>query len=165
MKAKTKYILGVSALILGGYSAAYQYDHVERFDNEKTVYVAPTPQQIALTDYFQRKGSPHPERMATAVLETKKPRLLAAIASVESGGKETAKNRKSGAKGAFQVKERHWGRVKHDAVEQALQADRILDDLYDESDGNLKRTLNKYGGDTRGHYAKMVLAELQNVPR
>ena len=128
-------------------------------------YIPEPSAHYDLADYFQRKGSPHPERMATAVLETKKPRLLAAIAAVESQGKESAKNRKSGAKGAFQVKSKFHGRVSKDAVEQALQADRILDDLYDEKDGNLRKALNAYGGDTRGKYAKQVLAELQNVPR
>jgi len=154
-------VLLVIGLIIAGMNLDYQTE----VQCEKTVQIAPTPQQAALTDYFRRAGSPHPERMATAVLETDKPRLLSAIAKVESGGKETAYNKKSRAKGAFQVKERHWGKVRPSAVEQALQADRILNDLYDEKDGNLRKALNAYGGDTKGRYAKMVLAELQQVPQ
>lgn len=152
-------ISAISALIIGAYAVSIE-------EQQKEIGYVPEPSKwYELTDYFQRKGSPHPERMATAVLETQKPRLLAAIATVESNGKETAKNKRSGAKGAFQVKEKHWGRVKHDVVEQALQADRILNDLYDEKDGNLRKTLNAYGGDTKGRYAVAVLKELESVPR
>lgn len=156
-------LLLIAALIAGGMTVDYRTN----VKIDSTPIVIPEPaKHMELADYFDRKGSPHPERMATAVLETKKPRLLAAIAAVESsGGKETAVNKRSKAKGAFQVKQKHWGRVPNDVVEQALQADRILNDLYDENDGNLRKTLNAYGGSKDGKYARLVLSELQNVPR
>ena len=152
-------IAAVSALIIGAYAASIE-------EQQHEIGYIPEPSKwYELADYFSRKGSPHPERMATAVLETQKPRLLAAIATVESNGKETAYNKSSKAKGAFQVKSKHWGRVGHDVVEQALQADRILNDLYDEKDRNLRKTLNAYGGDTKGRYAVAVLKELESVPK
>lgn len=138
----------------------------EEIRHEKAGQDITTARQIELADYFQRKGSPHPERMATAVLETKKPRLLAAVAVVESQGKTTAYNRKSKAKGAFQVKEKYWGKVNRDVVQQALQADRILDELYNANNGDIKKTLNAYGGDkTKKQYANLILKELENVPK
>lgn len=106
--------------------------------------------------------------MAHAVLTTKSPRLMSAIAKVESNGNPSL--RRTGYKhkhsGAFQVNPKHWGEVSHDAIEQALQAENILEVLVKEHNGNIKKALNAYGGDrTRRTYAKNILAELENVPR
>ena len=117
----------------------------------------------SFTAYFERNGSKTPEQMAEAVLATKSPRLLAAIAKVESNGNATAKHKVSKAKGAFQVKERFWGKVSKDPVEQALQAEAILTELTETMP--IKKALNVYGGDSKGRYAKTVLAELMEVPR
>ena len=90
---------------------------------------------------------------------------MAAVAAVESGGKVNAINKHSKARGAFQVKEKYHGRVRiHQGAEvaQALQSERILADLIEEK-GTLKKALNAYGGSS--DYARVVLAELQNVPR
>jgi hypothetical protein len=117
------------------------------------------------TSYFQGKGSKNPEVMANAILKTRSPRLMASIASVESGGNPTI--RRAGYKnrhdGAFQVNPRYHGAVSHNAVEQALQAERILEELTGEKN-NIRLALNAYGGDTKGHYANKVLAELTKVP-
>jgi hypothetical protein len=120
-----------------------------------------------LVAYFARKGSPEPERMADAVTRTNSPRLLAAVAIVETGGNSKTKN--SGYKkrhhGAFQVNPRHWGEVSQDPVKQALQAEAILEELVEEK-GSLRKGLSAYGGDkTRNIYANLILKELQEVPR
>lgn len=114
--------------------------------------------------YFEKAGSKHPEEMAHAVLKTKNPRLLAAVAKVESGGNH--KIVKSGYRhrhsGAFQVNPKEWGRVPKDAVGQALQAERILEDLQETMP--LKKALAMYGGDSTGKYSRKILAELTRVP-
>lgn len=120
--------------------------------------------QAAMTQYFKKNGSKTPEQMALAVLSTKNPRLMAAIAKVESNGNPQI--RRAGYKkrhdGAFQVNGRIHGRVSHDVVEQALQSERILTELTAEY--GIKKALSVYGGDSTSRYQKTVLAELVNVP-
>lgn len=119
----------------------------------------------AMSRYFEKKGNPTPQRMATAVLETTRPRLMASIAVRESHGNPKAVGDGGKSRGAFQVQGRHHGRVSNDPIEQALQSERILDELIAENNGNLKKALSAYNGErTRKVYAKNVLAELVNVP-
>lgn len=121
-------------------------------------------------EYFQKSGSPKPEIMAKAVISTKKPRLMAAIAVVETKGDPS--KRYTGYKkrhhGAWQVNPNDWGPVSHEALAQALQAEDALNTFKKSSKGNLKVALNKYGGETnpeRGEYADKILAELTAVPK
>jgi len=120
-----------------------------------------------LTEYFKKKGSPEPEVMADAVLQTRNPRLLAAVAVKESTGNYRIRNAgyKNRHHGAFQVNPRDWGKVSTDPIDQALQAEGILRELVEEK-GTITAALNQYGGDkTHKRYAKNILAELQEVPR
>jgi len=92
---------------------------------------------------------------------------MAAVAAIESNGKVNAVNKHSKASGAFQVKEKYHGKVPtHQGAEvvQALQSERILSELLEEK-RTLRKALNAYGGSSDGDYARLVLAELQNVPR
>lgn len=82
--------------------------------------------QIKYEDVFKTNGSTHPEAMAKAVLATKKPKLMAAIAIKESNGNPNAVGDSGASKGAFQVQSKHWGPVPTNAVDQALQSERIL---------------------------------------
>lgn len=120
--------------------------------------------KAALTNYFKKNGSKTPEEMANALLKTRSPRLLSAIAKVETGGNPTVM--RSGFRkqhdGAFQVNPKYWGKVPKDAVGQALQAETILQELVDEYP--IKTALSKYGGDSTSKYQKRVLAELTRVP-
>ena len=120
--------------------------------------------KVALVKYFDKAGSKTPEHMAEAVLATKSPRLLAAIAKVETGGNTYVRGGgyKKRHDGAFQVNPKHWGKVPYDAVGQALQAEKILTELTEEMP--IKKALNQYGGDSKGRYAKTILAELSRVP-
>ena len=121
--------------------------------------------QSKLAAYFKKNGSKTPEEMADAVLRTKNPRLLAAVARIETNGNPAKRGAGYLKKhdGAFQVNSKHWGKVSHDPIEQALQAEAILTELTHEK--GLVAGLNAYGGDTRGKYAKMILAELVSVPK
>lgn len=161
---KIAFVLG---LVVLAQSIDYQAD-VAQLAAKEPVVIPPTVQEVKLAGYFKAKGSAAPDRMAHAVCQTSVPRLMAAVAVVESGGSVHAVNKQSKAKGAFQVKEKHWGKVAlHPGAEvpQALQSERILAELLDEKGGSLPRALNAYGGDTKGRYSRVILAELQGVPR
>ena len=153
-------ILALAGLIATGYSMTYN-------DTKKpaTAQIQCTQchnRQQAMTNYFRKSGNPTPEEMAMAVLKTKSPRLLAAVAV--AGEKNTHyKERAGGYKrqhaGAWQVNKKYWGKVPVKPVDQALQAESILTELTQTMP--IKKALNYYGGDTSGDYSRRVLAELQ----
>lgn len=100
--------------------------------------------------YFKAWNSPVPEVMAQAVMQTKMPALMAAVAVKESNATPWAVGDSGRSKGAFQVQAKHWGDVPIDPIEQALQAERILEDLMrDDRRGSLRRSLARYNGGTR----------------
>lgn len=78
---------------------------------------------------FDATGSKHPAVMAVAALATKRPDIITGIAVKESNGTPYAVGDGGKSKGAWQVQAQHWGKVPVSAVAQALQADRILDEL------------------------------------
>lgn len=100
-----------------------------------------------LADAFEKHGSPVPQQMAQACRATRKPKTMAAIAIVESQGTPWAKG-KAGERGAWQVIGRHWdGSVPNHPTGQALQAERILDELVASSPrGSLRYALARYNG-------------------
>lgn len=120
--------------------------------------------RVALTKYFRDNGSRSPEAMANAVLKTKSPRLMSAIAKVESNGNPQVRNTgyKKRHHGAFQVNPKHWGAVPTTATAQALQAEAIIKELT--TDYGIKKALSVYGGDSTSKYQRKILAELVNVP-
>ena len=64
---------------------------------------------IQYAEYFAKaKKAINADEVGEALTYSKRPRLTAAICSLESGGKKTAFNKKTKAKGLFQVKERYW---------------------------------------------------------
>lgn len=77
---------------------------------------------------FDATGSKYPAVMAVAALATKRPGIITGIAVKESNGTPYAVGDGGKSKGAWQVQE-HWGKVPATAVAQALQADKILDEL------------------------------------
>jgi len=118
--------------------------------------------------YFKKSGNKHPEMMATAVLETKRPKLMAALAV--KGERNTPYTVRRGGfrkrhRGAFQVNEALHGAAGETPIDQALKSERIIEDLLAESGGNLQKALNRYGGDrTKKQYAKNILQEIENTP-
>lgn len=119
-----------------------------------------------LEEYYRKSGSRSPKEMASAVLITKRPRLMAAMSVVESDGNYTVRNTgyKRRHSGAWQVNPYFWGEVPDDPKEQALQAQKILDTYLKKSKGDMTTALNKYGGCSRGLYSRSITKELQNVP-
>jgi len=121
-------------------------------------------EQLKYQAYFHKAGNKHSEVMAKAVLATKQPELMAAIAV--KGEKNTPyTSRRGGYKkrhaGAWQQNEKYWGKIPHDALSQAIKAEKDLAGLVAET-GDLKKALNVWGGDkTKKVYAKNILAELE----
>lgn len=126
-------------------------------------------QEINFIIEFAKNGSSHPIEMGLAVCKTKNPRLMTAIAIKESNGRPKAIGDSESSKGAFQVQEKHWGKVPNTATEQALQAEKILDELVASSPrGNLRSGLAKYNGGVKPpkssyRYADSVLKLMKEV--
>jgi hypothetical protein len=124
-------------------------------------------EQLRYQAYFHKAGNKHSEVMANAVLATKQPKLMAAVA-VKGELNTPYTVRKGGYKkrhaGAWQQSEKDWGKVPYDALNQAIKAEKDLAGLIVEN-GNLEVALNKWGGDkTKKIYAKNILNELTNIP-
>ena len=100
-----------------------------------------------LQTFFTFHGSPTPSIMASAVLQTKNPNLMAAIAVRESNGTPWAVGDGGKSKGAFQVQEKYWGKVSPNVLDQAIQAEKILEELSaSNARGSLRYNLAKYNG-------------------
>lgn len=148
-----KVILGV-AFISGIIGSALLHSCEESPTNTVTVSHL-TGSEKSLASWFAGKGSPKPLEMAIAVSKTKDPALFAALAIAESTGNPSATGDGGRSKGAFQVQEKHWGPVPETATEQALQAEKILEDLLQDSSlrddrrGSLRYALARYNGGGR----------------
>lgn len=122
--------------------------------------------QAHMTAWFKAKGSRSPEEMALAVLQSKRnSRLLAAVASVESGGNPRLRGTgyKKRHHGAYQVNPRYWhGTVPASAAGQTMQAEAILEELT--ATMPIQKALSIYGGDSTPNYQRKILAALQEVP-
>lgn len=122
--------------------------------------------KVAYTKYFQ--GSLDPQAMATAVLATKSPKLLAAMhVAGEKRSPHTSRKGGRGGKygGAWQTGP-HFGKVPDSVTEQALIAELAIGTHFADAKGDMVKALNGYGGDkTKKQYAYNVLRELEeNVP-
>ena len=111
--------------------------------------VLPDPTEVKYEKVFKQNGSTQPQVMAKAVLATKKPKLMTAIAIKESNGNPNAIGDGGASKGAFQVQAKHWGAVSNDPIKQAIQSEAILDELLIASRGRLRCALAKYNGGSK----------------
>lgn len=124
------------------------------------------PEEVKMIQVFKKHGSTHPEEMAVAVTKTKNPKLMAAIAIKESNGRPRAVGDSGASKGAFQVQEKHWSKVPTTATEQALQAEKILEELVASSRGRLRSGLEKYNTGRVGTKAgKRYAADVLKIKR
>lgn len=113
---------------------------------EKPTYTHTLTHHDTLQTFFTLHGSPVPSVMASAVLQTKNPNLMAAVAVKESNGTPWAVGDGGKSHGAFQVQGKHWGKVPSGAVDRALQAEKILEELVQASRGRLRQGLARYNG-------------------
>lgn len=146
MKSYGKICVLVAVLIVAGMTIDYRDRYAPA---EVKPAAAATPGEQQMAGIFEKHGSPAPEQMAKAVLHTKRPHIMAAIALRESDGDPTAVGDRGASVGAFQIQPKHHGPVPVDPVAQALKAERILEDLLLESRGRLRCALAKYNGGTR----------------
>ncbi len=160
-------LLTVAALIIIGMTIDYQDQQsppVPAMESQK-----PSP----LSDIFRRHGSPAPDTMTMAVSAVKPENraIITAIAIVESNGNPTAVGDGGKSHGAWQVQPEHWGPVSLSPVQQALQAERILEELVASMPrGSLRRGLAVYNGGVRPperawRYADRVIALSKKVQR
>ena len=122
---------------------------VKSAENQERYYSAPvqfTAEQEEYRSFFARHGSPQPEAMAMAVTATKNPPLMAALAVVESNADPSAVGDGGESLGAFQVQPKYHGAVSASPVQQALQAERILEEIVQASRGRLRQGLARYNG-------------------
>lgn len=146
--------IAVIALVAWGLVAMF-YEAVDKtmqIEEQKNAPVRKIRADIMKGDQleaaFEKHGSPVPKQMADACRATSKPKTMAAIAIVESQGTPWAKG-KAGERGAWQVIDKHWphGPVPNHPVNQALQAEKILDELVASSPrGSLRSALARYNG-------------------
>jgi len=120
----------------------------------------------AIIDYLKKSGSRSPIDMTYAIFKTKRPKLMLAMAVVESDGNYTVRNGgyKNMHHGAWQVNPKWWGEVPDKVDLQALQAEHIIDTYLEQTGGDLIKALNKYGGCSKGKYASSIMNEMKNVP-
>ena len=77
--------------------------------------------------------------------QLERPELTLTQGYVESNMNRNARGKK-GEKGAWQVREKYWGKVPKHLLGQAQQSERILNELLAESNNNLHTALRKYNG-------------------
>lgn len=116
--------------------------------NAGTEQIRLSAEQEQYKNFFKAQGSKESDAMAIAVSYTKNPKLMAAIAIVESNGNSKAVGDSGASKGAFQVQAKHWGAVPNNALDQALQAEKILEELLTDR-VRLRQSLACYNGGTR----------------
>lgn len=115
---------------------------------------------------FQNMTTNIPAETARMIVEhSKRPKTLAAIASVETGkkGKVTTRG-KAGEVGIFQVMEKDWGYAGRTTMQQIMKADHILDELVKEC-GDEHAAIKAYNGAGAKAevYRRKVYAELRRI--
>jgi hypothetical protein len=139
-------------------------EYHDDMSSKSITYVKPlSDQEKRLATFYASQGSPEPALMAQATAKTKRPRLMAAVAAVESNGNPHAIG-KIGEVTAWQLREELHGTAGNTVDDHARKAEQILEQLLKESDGNFRRALSAYNGDRTGRYAAKVLRKLKEVP-
>lgn len=130
----------------------------EREENE--IYLK---RHAKISACLKRHGSLYAEQVTQAVMATKAPELLAAIAIRESNGNPYALGGRGQSRGAFQIQERWWGAVSPDVYAQARQASKVIDVLLMRHNGNMHKALSDYNNDSSGRYANYVIARMKEM--
>ena len=148
-KTRTAYAL-IKVTALSIFAAGTIAVALTNCDQEHPIYKSHlSREELKMVEIFKDHGSSNPVEMAIAVCKTDRPALMAAIAIKESNGRPKAIGDSGSSKGAFQVQEKHWGFVSDNASEQALQAEKILEELAASSRGRLRSGLARYNGGDR----------------
>lgn len=152
-----------------GFAGSIEFDSIQATKkaerNERRVVAVEGALSVAetkLAAFFARQGSPAPIEMSKAVAKRKRPRLLAAVAAVESNGNPAAVG-KVGEVTAWQIREIIWGDAGTTTEAHSKKAEDILEALIAENHGNLRRALSAYNGDQSGRYAAKVMKKVSEV--
>lgn len=140
--------------------------HLEyRWDVDKKPQAMPLSfYETRLAEFLVANQSPAPVEMAQAIVRAKRPKVAAAQAIVESNGSPKAVGKKA-ERGAWQVREKYWGKVHEDPHRQLLQNEKIMDELLEASGNDLEKALRLYNGkgvESR-RYARRVLAKMEEI--
>ena len=91
------------------------------------------------------------------LLSLQRPSLTIAQGIVESELNPKAVG-KANEKGAWQVQEKHWGKVSPCILQQAKQHEQIMNYLIAENEGNVSKAIMRYNGS--GEKTKKYLAKV-----
>lgn len=144
----------VATFIIVGSIDRPKYDSVQRLD-WRTLTVA---------KFFIKKGVDDPVNKAVIVVkESRYPKIAAAQAVVESRVNPKAIGKKK-ERGAYQVIEKHWGKVSDRFEMQTRQHSDILNDLLQET-GDVKTAITRYNGKGKlaRDYCAMVVRNMNEV--
>ena len=142
--SRTREYVTRTLLIIGITIAAMGIGQCMKEPRQAQIVIHQGQTEAKIQEAFERAGSPVPNQMAKACMKTKNPKLMASVAIVESDGTPWAKG-KAGERGAWQVIPKEHGQVSSNVNEQALQAERILDELVAASPrGSLLQGLSAY---------------------
>lgn len=123
--------------------------------------------ELKLVEAFRANNSPVPHEMAAAVVNRKRPRLLASVAIIESNATPWAVG-DAGEVSAWQIIEDDWGPVGETTADHAKKAEDILEKLLKENNGNIRISLEKYNGgphpgEKSRRYAQKVIETINKV--
>lgn len=155
-------------LVLAAFGIAGNYDYKDQLMVHQVAAKAQVIEdrqanlEKKISVFMERENSPNSQEFARAIAKHKRPRLLAAVAAVESNGNPSARG-KAGEIGAYQVTPKHWGAVPKDIAGQTDQAAKILEELLEANSGRIKPALSAYNGDTTGRYADKVMAKASQL--
>lgn len=125
-----------------------------------------TGKEARLAEYFAKAGSDMPIEVAQTIISTaKRPRLMSAIAKVETQGRNV--RGKNGEVGVWQVMPEYHGPVDpHNLAEQLRQSEAILDELLEQTGGSLRGAVQAYNGSGPAavRYSMKVMREIREVP-
>ena len=161
--------VGAMIICAFGFAGSVEFNSIQATktaeQNEQRVVVveeALSVAEVQLAEFFERQGSPAPVEMGKAVAKRKRPRLLAAVAAVESNGNPAAVG-KAGEVTAWQIIEKEWGSAGVTTEAHSKKAEDILEELIRQNNGNLRAALSAYNGDRSGRYAAKVMKKVSEV--
>lgn len=143
----------VGALAIAGY--------VDRPDFDPPTVVSQPPlndREQRVAELLIRHGAAEPTRLARAIVRTKRPKIAAAQAVVESNGRNVTGA--AGEKGIWQIIEREHGVVPDSIEGQAEKWEAVFEAYVRQSRGNVRQALCMYNSgrpDRSGRYADRVL--------
>lgn len=157
MKDKTKAVLVLIAILVA-------YCIAGCVDSPKQKAKTLTELETRIAKFFIAKGVEDPVNKAVVIAsESKYPYVAAAQAYRESRVKVAAVGNKK-EKGAFQVREKYWGKVPRSLEEQTRQHNKIMDDLLKEVE-TIPKAIQSYNGagSEARKYKQMVCNYIQEI--